>query len=377
MKYFLVAAMALLLAACSSTETDTSAPASLVDIDNELKLKKVWSEGVGVGTGKRYTVQGLSMLASQVFSADAEGRITALDIESGKELWEVKLNLPVAGGTGAASGLVFVGTLNGEVLALDSASGEVRWQAQVGGEVLAAPQGNGTSVVVQTLSGRVFGLSAEDGSQVWRYDNPTPTLTLRGTASPVVDGTTVYLGFASGKIVALNADDGTLLWEQRVAVAQGRSELERVIDIDGSPLVVGNTVFSGSYQGRLVAINRITGQGVWATKESSYTSLAGGMGKIFMTTPEGIVKAYNADNGQLVWENDQLLNRQLNAPQTFSTYVAVADFAGYVHVLNQTDGTIVARRKVDGDGVRSPMLGNAGVLYVHGNGGDLEALSVR
>ena len=377
MKSFVIALLAVFLVACSSNDSVDLEPAELVDIENPQKIKKLWSEDVGVGTGEHYTLQGLSILGDTLFAADAKGRVTALNLESGKELWEVKLNLPVAGGTGAAGDLVFVGTTNGEVVALDSATGETRWLAQVGGEVLSAPQGNNTRVVVQTLADHIFGLNAADGSQVWRYDSATPALTLRGTATPAIKDTTVYVGFSSGKIAALNVDEGSLLWEQRVALAQGRSELERVIDIDGSPLVTNDAVFSGSYQGRLVSINRTTGQGMWSKKESSYSNLASGLGKIFITTPDGIVKAYNSDSGQLIWQNDELIRRQLNAPQSFGSYLAVADFAGYVHILNQADGRIVARRKVDGDGVRSPMVANGDVLYVHGNSGDIEALKIR
>ena len=377
MKSFLIAILAVFLVGCSSNDSIDLEPAELIDIENPEKIIKLWSEDVGVGTGDHYTMQGLSSLGDTLFAADAKGRVTALNLESGKELWEVKLKLPVAGGTGAAGDLVFVGTTNGEVIALDSTTGETRWLAQVGGEVLSAPQGNGTSVVIQTLAGSIFGLNAADGAQVWRYDNATPALTLRGTATPAIKDTTVYIGFSSGKIAALNVDEGSLLWEQRVALSQGRSELERVIDIDGSPLVTSDAIYSGSYQGRLVAINRASGKGMWSKKESSYSDLASGLGKVFLTTPDGIVKAYNADNGQLIWQNDKLIRRQLNAPQSFGSYLAVADFAGFVHILNQADGRIVARRKVDGDGVRSPMLSKGDVLYVHGNSGDVEALKIR
>lgn len=376
MKQLGVVLLAGLLAACSSNDNFED-PAELQGIANERDVKRLWSEDIGVGTGKNFTMQSLSVLNDTIFAADAEGRVTALNRDSGDELWEVTLDQPVSGGTGVAGDLVLVGTLNGEVYALESASGEVRWQVSVGGEVLSPPQGNGSVVVVQTLSGRIYGLNSSDGSERWLYDNTTPALTLRGTATPAVLGNTVFAGFASGKVLALDINEGLLKWEQRVAVAKGRSELERVIDIDGSPLLIGDTLYSASYQGRLVAINRSNGRGVWAKDESTYNNLASGMGYVYVANAEGSVKAYNASNGELVWENDQLLRRQLSAPQTFGSFVAVADFAGYVHIMNQTNGEIVARRKVDGSGVRSPMLGRGDTLYVYGNSGDLEALSVE
>lgn len=376
MKRFGAVLLAGLLAACSSND-NFEEPAKLEKILNKRDVKRVWSEDVGVGTGEQLSIQAMSILDDTIFTADAKGRVTALNRENGDELWEVKLKQPVSGGAGVAGDLVLVGSLNGEVFALDTASGELRWQATVGGEVLAPPQGNGNVVVVQTLSGRLYGLNASDGSELWFYDNTTPALTLRGTATPTVLGNTVFAGFASGKILALDINEGLLQWEQRVAVAKGRSELERVIDIEGSPLLIGDTLFSASYQGRLVAVDRNSGRGLWAKDESTYSNLSSGMGYVYVANADGVVKAYRASNGEVVWENDQLQRRQLGAPQTFGSFVAVADFAGYVHIMNQSNGEIVARRKVDGDGIRSPMLSRGDILYVHGNSGDLEALSVK
>jgi outer membrane protein assembly factor BamB len=377
MKPLYVLLLSTLLVACSSNDSVDLEPADLVDIENELDLDALWSEDVGAGTGENFSIQAVSIANDSLFSSDAEGLITALDRNTGDELWETHLDQPVSGGTGVAGDLVVVGTLTGNVIALDSATGESRWQASVGGEVLAAPQGNASVVVVQTLSGRVYGLNAADGSELWMHESVTPALTLRGTATPVVWGSSVITGFSSGKMISLDINEGIPQWEQRVAVPQGRSELERVVDVDGSPLLIGDSVFSASYQGRLVAINRTTGKGLWVKPESTYNNMAGGMGYVFVADAEGRLKAYNATNGNLVWENDQMLRRELGAPQTFGNYVAVADFEGYVHVVNQADGQLVARRKVDGDGVRSPMLGMGNVLYVHGNSGELEALSIQ
>ncbi|NIB43959.1 outer membrane protein assembly factor BamB [Pseudomaricurvus alkylphenolicus] len=377
MKRILIPALLALLAACSSNDEIDLEPAELVDFDATVKVDDVWSGDVGIGAGKKYTLLPTATTGDQLFAVDAEGLVKAFNLESGRVNWEVELETGVASGVGANQGQVFLGTLNGELLALDASDGAELWRAEVGGEVLAPPQSNGSEVVVQTLDGKIHGYSVGSGDKLWMYDNTIPALTLRGTATPVVTPTSVYAGFATGKILALDVKDGTLQWEQRVAIAQGRSELERVIDINAAPLLVGDILYSGSYQGRLVALNRGTGGGLWAKSESSYNNLASGIGYIFVTDADDKVKAYNATNGQLMWENDLLVRRKLGGPQTFGSYVAVADFEGYVHIMDQTNGEFVARRKVDGDGVRSPMLGVGDVLYVYGNSGELEALKVR
>ncbi len=377
MKRLMVIGFSAVLAACASNDDVELKPADLVDFNESADVRSVWSDNVGVGAGKDYNLLPTAALNNRLFAADAEGLVIAYDRSSGDEQWEAALEAPVSSGVGAAGGQVFVGTLRGNVIALDAESGSVLWKTPLTGEVLAPPQGNGSEVVVQTLDGKVFGLNTETGEQIWMHDTSVPALTLRGTATPIVTSTSVYAGFATGKILALDVKDGSVQWEQRVAIAQGRSELERVIDINGAPLLVGDVLYSGSYQGRLVALNRSNGRGLWAKQESSFNNLTSGLGYIFVTDADDRVKAYDASNGQLKWENDQLIRRRLGAPQSFGSYLAVADFEGYVHIMNQSDGEFVARRKVDGNGVRSPMLAVGDTLYVYGNGGELEALSVQ
>ncbi|MYM62992.1 outer membrane protein assembly factor BamB [Pseudomaricurvus sp. HS19] len=377
MKRLIVVAMAALLAACSSNDEVDLSPAELVDIEKPRKVKVVWSDDVGSGAGETYELLPMASLNGRIYAVDSDGDVIAYTADRGKEVWDADVKQPVASGIGAAGDLVFLGTLKGDVIALDAETGEERWRAKVSSEVLAPPQGNGSEVVVQTLDGRLYAFSADDGSQMWMHDTAVPALTLRGTSTPLVTPSTVYAGFDTGKVVALSALEGIPLWEQRVAVPQGRSELERVIDINAAPLLVGELIYVGSYQGRLVAINRNNGRGVWAQQESTFNGLSAAAGYVFIATADDSVKAYDAATGQLVWSNDQLVRRKLGAPQTFGSFVAVADFEGYVHIMNQSDGQFVARRKVDGDGVRTPMLGLGDTLYVYGNSGDLEALNIR
>lgn len=375
MKRVLLIGLVSVLAACSSNDDVDLEPADLVDFDETVEMDRLWSEGVGMGAGSTYSLLPIAVEGDQVFAVDAEGLVKALDRSTGDENWEVELEVPVSSGVGSSSNHVFVGTLKGEVVALDANTGSEVWRTRLSSEILSPPQSNGSELAVQTLDGKVYGLKVSDGSQLWMNDSAIPALTLRGTSTPLITSTSVYAGFSTGKVMALDVKDGTVQWEQRVAAAQGRSELERVVDINAAPLIVGDILYAVSYQGRLVALNRGTGQGLWAQQASSYNNLGAGMGYIFVSGADDTVKAYDARSGALIWENDQLARRQIGAPQTFGSYVAVADFEGYVHIMNQSDGQFVARRKVDGDGVRTPMVGVGDVLYVYGNSGDLEALT--
>lgn len=367
---------ALLIGACSSNDEKNIKPVKLVDFDKTVDVKYDWSQGVGEGAGEYYQIFTLGLSADNIVAVDHEGRLEKFDLDSGKTIWRNKLGAPVTGGVGVSGGNIYLGSEAGEVIALDD-EGEEQWKTVLSSEVLSAPQRGGNVVIAQTLDGQVFGLNAETGEEIWAYNISMPALTLRGTGSPVIAGSSAIVGFSSGKLVALDINDGVKLWEQRVALAQGRSELDRVIDIDGSPLLVGEILYAVSYQGRLVALNRSNGRILWAQEESSINNMSASHGKVYVSNAEGVVKAYNATSGDLVWTNDQMLRRKLNAPQAVGDYVSVADFEGYLHVLNHEDGSLMGRRKIDGDGVRSPMVATDDTLYIYGNSGKLAAVSIE
>ncbi len=375
MRLLLSLLVILSLVACSSSDEVDLEPAELVDFKPEVKLKTIWKAGIGDGQDVRYTKLIPALDSDRLYATDIEGTVYALSRDKGKRVWRAELEKPVSGGVGVAANLVLVGTYAGEVIALDRETGEQRWSAQLSSEVLAAPAGNASVVVAQTGDGKLYGLSAEDGKQLWRYDNPVPALSLRGTAAPVVERNTVFAAFASGKLVALNIADGAQVWEQRIAVPSGQTELERMVDIDGTPLVADGIIYTASYQGRLIAIARGNGRGLWASDASSYNNLAYAAGQVIMSSANDSVIAFNAGSGEINWQNDQLVRRKLSGPAVVEGYVAVADFEGYVHFLSLQDGHFVARDKVDGDGVRANLISDGKTLYVLGNSGRLEAIS--
>lgn len=370
-------AAVLVLAACSSTPVELE-PKELQDFDAQARLERLWSSKVGAGQGSRYTLLVPAVAGEVIYATDIEGKVVALNRLTGKRIWRTELNEPVSGGVGQGGGLVLVGTYDAEVIALDAETGAERWRSKVASEVLSSPVTNGDVVVVQAFNGRLTALDHKTGQQRWNYEIAMPLLTLRGNATPLLVGSTVYAGFANGKVVALEADDGLLVWEQRIAIPQGRSELERMVDVDASPLLVGNILFVVSYQGELVALSRATGRPLWSQPASSFNDLAAGQGRVYMTAADGTVKAYDATNGQLAWENDRLQRRKVSAPTAVADYVSVGDeIGGFLHLIRQTDGEIVARRRIDRDGLRSPMIAVGDMVYVYSNGGSLVALQVR
>jgi outer membrane protein assembly factor BamB len=304
--------------------------------------------------------------------------VVAIELATGDVVWRERMDdVEISGGVGAGSGMVLFGTREAEVVALDQISGRQLWKSSVTSEVVSAPQTNGAIVVLQTVDGKLIGLNAVTGEQAWIYETTIPDLTLRGSSKPVIAGTVVIAGFANGMVAAVNASNGFLLWEERVAIPQGRYDIERVIDVDGDLLLVGNTVYASSYQGNLMAFDVQSGRIVWGIEASSYQGLAQGFGNLYYTNDESHVIALRNNTDEVVWESNALRLRSVTAPRTLGNYVAVADFEGWLHLLSQVDGHFVSRVNVDGDGVRAPLVTDNDTIYVFGNSGQLTAYSIR
>ncbi len=376
-KYAAVLTLAVLAVGCSSNSKKELPPAELVKFDAEVKLDEQWSRSVGDGQGDLYNLLTPAVDGDSIFAAGADGDVMALDRETGKVLWKKDLEAPVSGGVGVGSGMVLLGTLKGEVIALDAASGEEKWRARVTSEVLSAPATNGDIVVVQTQDDRLIGLEASTGTQRWIYENSPAVLTLRGTGAPVVTNNLAIAGLSTGKVIAVDTQRGLPVWEQRVAVPQGRSELDRVVDIDGGLLLSGNTLYVVTYQGRLAGLDLQTGRVLWQRDASSYVGVAEGFGSVYVSQASGTVEGIDERSTSALWSNDSLARRELSAPAVFSSYVAVGDIEGYLHLLSQVDGRFVARERIDSDGLRVRPLVVGDTLYAFGNSGKLVAMKIR
>lgn len=354
-------------------EDNAEPPTPLEDIADPVSLQKVWSTSLGVGFDKQYVNLVPAADDAQVYVADRKGRVAAYDAETGKKRWSVKTGADISAGPGAGEGLLLLGSSDAEVLALDAADGSLRWKAQVSSEVLSVPRLGLDTVIVQTADGNVAALNAEDGSQLWIFDRSIPVLTLRGTSSPAVQHGVVIAGFANGKLVALSEDQGFIVWETNVAIPQGRSELERIVDIDGDPEIVGTAVYVTTFQGSVAVIDIQSGDLGWKRDMSSYTGLGVDFSQVYVTDDQSRVWALARSTGATEWQQDELKYRRLTVPVPFSDYVAVGDLQGYLHLLSRYDGSIAARARVDKKGIRARPVVHQDTLYVYGNDGKLAA----
>ncbi|MCU7960225.1 MAG: outer membrane protein assembly factor BamB [gamma proteobacterium symbiont of Bathyaustriella thionipta] len=374
--------LASLLAGCGVTDyfrgsENIDPPAELQDLDDPYEVEELWSDSVGEGTDSQRISLYPAYRSGFLVVAEHEGDVVAFDPDNGDHIWEVELDLPISGGPGLGESLAVVGTLDGEVIALDLDTGEEQWRTHVSSEVLSVPAVGYGVVVVRSVDGRVTGLSEQSGEQLWTYTRKIPALSLRGSASPVISGDQVIIGLSNGKLAALDLQTGNPRWEVTVAIASGRSDLERIVDIDSQPISVDDVIYAVSFQGQMAAISEGVGVVLWRREFSSSAGLAADWRRIFAIDSDSNVWGLDPANGASIWKQNELYHRKLAQPVIVGEYLVVADFEGYVHWLDQDSGRIVAREEVDSDGISGVMAVNGDILYVYGNSGDLAALRLK
>jgi len=351
-------------------------PAELEPLVNQLGVRTVWSTDIGSGTdGQRLNLRP-RVDGNVVYAANADGKVVAVEAGTGRTLWTADIDREVTGGPGSGEGLVVVGTADGEVVALDATTGTERWVVQLSSEVLSAPAAAEGVVVVHTLDGKLTGLNAADGAQRWQYDRPASGLGLRGSSSPVVSGRNVICGLAGGRLVAVETATGFPVWETTITLPTGRSELERVVDITGDPLLHAGQVFIGTYQGEVAALYDSNGQVAWRRKVSSYNGVATDGRALYLADDNGLVWSVDLRDGAALWKQEALRGRRLSAPAVIGGWVVVGDFEGYLHWLSPDDGSLLARSRVGSAPISARPQSVDGTLYVLGDDGALAALRV-
>lgn len=373
---FLPAVLVALLAGCAGSVEPEYEPRELTDINPQVELDRDWSQGIGEGLGvARYPITP-ALDDGVLYAADQSGLVRAIDAATGERQWQVELGTPISSGLRAVAGRVYLGTRNGEVVALDQSSGEEQWRARVSSEVLAPPQANNRLLIVQSVDGAVTALDRTTGEEQWVYNSSEPALTLRGTGTPQVIDQVTFAGFANGRLVTLDNRSGQALWDMRVAVPQGRSEVERLVDLDGQPLLTRDgRLYVTSYNGRLLALEATSGEVLWERESSSYLSPMLVGDTLYTVNEASHVLALDALSGRVIWESDALEGRWLTSPTFVDGRIVVGDYEGYIHLLDARSGDLVGRRNV-GDGISLEPIGNGQRLYVMTNDGELSAFDV-
>ena len=350
MRTFLpLAFVALLIFTGCSKDKDVEPPAKLVNFPAKLPVRDLWGDKVGGGKKQVKLRLGLGPAIDNdlVFAASDKGELVAVNLENGRQVWVKKFKkMQFSAGPGAALGKVVVGSTKGWVIALEGASGKELWRTRVNSELLSAPAIGEKVVVMRSVDGRLHGFDAVTGKELWAVEQQVPRLSLRGTAIPVIAKDAVVCGFDNGKVMAVSLATGDTIWDTALATPHGRTELDRLVDVDSSVSIVGDNVFATGFQGRTAMLALDSGQIWWAHDMSSYRGLSVDEENLFVTQSDGIVVALRQRDGSEIWHNDKLKRRGLSAPAITSTAIAVADYQGYLHWLDKSTGALVARERV-------------------------------
>lgn len=369
----------MLLAACgkSNKRDNIEAPAELVALTPTANIAQAWRQDVGKGEQRVGARQHPAADGGRLYAADLKGVVQAFDAQNGASLWKLDTGLRLSGSPGVGEGTLVIGSLEGVVVAINPDSGTERWRAKVSSEVLAAPAIARGQAVVRAIDGRVFAFSATDGERRWVFDHGTPALTLRGNSAPVMAEGLVLLGYDSGQLVALRGEDGVQVWEQTIAFGEGRSELERMIDIDGELAYDSGQLYAAAFNAEIVGVSLDGGRPLWNREMSSYAGVALSGKSLFVTDRDGVLWALDRDTGAALWKQDALTHRWLTTPAVQGSHVVVGDFEGYLHWFDAASGQPAARERLDKKPIRATPQVMQDTLFAVSTAGRIGAYRVR
>jgi outer membrane protein assembly factor BamB len=373
--------MLALMAGCSTlsslnpfaSKPKGNLPAPLVELKGSMAVRTAWKTDIGKSHNYLFSP---ALAGDSVLVAGGDGAIARLDAASGRQLWRIKTAAPLSAGIGTDGTMLVVGGLKGAVMTFDM-DGKPMWTAQASSEVLSSPVVGQGVVVVRTVDNRIVGFDAKTGAKKWTVQRPSPPLTLRNAPGMVIAGNDVIVAQPGGKLVSLVLATGSPRWEIAVGESRGATELERVTDIGGTPVVIDNDVCAVSYQGRVGCFDLATGTARWTKQLSSEVGVAVDQRFVFASDEKGALNAFNRDGGASAWKNDKLGYRRLSTPLSYGRTVAVGDYQGFIHFLSREDGAFLARAATDGSPVTATPLVAGTNLIFQTQSGTVTAIAVE
>lgn len=393
----LASALLFIMAGCSSMgdifkndKEKALLPSPLVDIATPITVNKLWSVSIGEGEGALGVRQKPAVENDLVFAADSANTLVAVEKSTGKIKWSVNPNkdqqsggwkiwqkptqpFALTGGPSVYSGLVAIGGRNGEVYAFNALDGSMLWKSMVSSSVITAPLVTFDTVVVRVNDGKVIGLDLSTGVKKWQFERGLPALSVRGNSAPVLGPGLIFVGYEDGTVIALRQQDGQRVWEQLVAKPDGRTELDRMADIDGEMQVGDRELFASSYRNSTMSIGLNNGQPIWARDIGGYAGIALLSDRVILSDNGGNLWALDRSGGADIWKQSALVRRGLTTPVVQGAYVVVGDHEGYVHWLDSQTGDLKGRVEASDAIVGSPVVSDDGVLFIQSVDGKLSA----
>lgn len=371
--------MCAALAACSSLNPFSSKPvprnppAALQDFKQTLPVQTAWTVSVGNAGAFEFSP---AFADGSVFAAAANGTLLRVEAGSGRTQWRVEAGMRLTAGVGSDGTTVAVAAEQGILMAFDG-EGKLRWKTEASSEILSAPAVGQGLVVVRSVDNRIAAYDVQTGTRRWVVQRSSPALTLRTAPGIVISGQTAFVAMPGGRLLALALHNGGPRWEVAVGDPRGTTELERIADLSGAPVLSGSNVCAVAYQGRVACFDAATGTPRWAKELSSEVGVGVSERLVFAVDDKSAVTAFDRDTGATMWRNDKLANRSLSAPVVLGSAVAVGDMQGYIHFLSVDDGAFLARVPTEGGPVNAAVVAPGGRAIFQTQAGTLTALAVQ
>lgn len=379
LKISLLLILSFVLSACSGLKDTSEPPTELQDFTEQYRANVVWKANTGDGVGKKLLAINPVISGESIYTIDAEGLLRSYQKDNGKKQWSKDLDVGISSAFGVNETSLFVTTTRGDILSISQQDGTVQWKRALGVLSLVPPVVDGGVIVVKTLDGGLSGLSDIGGDVLWRIKKSAPTLALRTGSAPTMAGGAVFVGMDNGRLLALSAGNGRVAWELPVSLPQGNTDLERMRDVDASPIVDQNVMYAASYQGRVLALNFQSGRTLWEKPLSTYKNMAlDSLDGLLLTDERSQIWSLNKTSGRETWTQDKLRARRLTAPAVTDNYlVLVGDYDGYIHMLDTVNGKIVGRARFDDEPYQSNLLVDGSMVYALDSEGRLTAFTVE
>jgi outer membrane protein assembly factor BamB len=350
-------------------------PKKLTDYEPAVTIDVLWEKQVGAGVDDQALGLALAVSDDLIYSAGSQGVVEALSLQFGTVAWLRETGFSISAGIALGRDNLFFGTHDAQIVALNRDIGVTAWVAQVTSEVLASQVVSEGLVVVRTIDGKVIAFDEISGKQRWIFERSVPALSIRGNGQPVIDSGRVFIGFADGRMVALQLQSGKNLWDASLAIPSGRTQIERLVDLDTDPIIIDDVIYIASYQGGTSAVLTIDGDLIWANEDvSSYSRISHDWRYLYLSDTESNVWQLDQRTGGSLWKQSDLHMRRLTAPAVYQDYVLVGDFEGYVHWFSSDDGRQLGRIQATDEAIIAPPQVKNNIVYVYGSGGSVVAL---
>jgi outer membrane assembly lipoprotein YfgL len=355
-----IAALALVAGCASRSKPE---PQPLEALTPKIAASVAWTQRVD---GVQFPLA-IAVTRGMFTVAGNDGTVMALDADTGREVWRGNAGGKLSAGVGSDGRFAAVVTREGELVVFEQ--GQVKWRKALGARVTTAPLVAGERVFVLAVDRSVQGFDAIDGRKLWALQRPGDPLTLAQSGVLVPFKNTLVVG-QGPRMAGVEPTQGTIKWDVTVGSPRGANEIERLADLVGPSVRLGDLVCARSFQAAVGCVNAERGASVWSKNIGGTDAVAGDAQFVFAGDASDRITAWKTENGDVAWTTDKLLYRTLSSPASFNKSVVFGDENGTLHWLARETGEAQLRSTTDGGAITvQPAVSGNTMLVVTRKGG--------